>query len=156
MARRLRYSQKRTESSEYALISGDRVIVKNSQYISKTGKGKYQCKDGALREFRVVSVQKGIVEVEEIGTGARMLKHESHLKVMPRVVPGEEEGPVENFDDDSAPTTGKRKHEGAHISRLDEVVALPVVVRSRCLVVKGMFYRCFDVVLSIPLSVFGR
>jgi len=43
--------------------------------------------DGAAQEFRVCSVSNGIVEVEEFGTGSKYTKHESHLKLMPKVFP---------------------------------------------------------------------
>ena len=90
MAQRLSYQHKKTQSAPTTFVSGDRVICKNTQYTTKTGKGKFETKDGALVEYRVVSVSQGIVEVEVVGTGQKLLKHEANLKMMPRVMPAED------------------------------------------------------------------
>lgn len=83
MQRALKYDNKRTQSSDAPLLSGDRVIAKNTQYTSKTGKGKFETKDGEVREYVVLSVSQGFVQVEDIATGSRMCKHEANLKLMP-------------------------------------------------------------------------
>ena len=84
MARRLQWKRDSAPGIA-ALMSGDRVICKNSQYVSKVGEGKFQHRDGATREYRVLSVSQGFVELEEIGTGSVTKRHESDLKIMPRV-----------------------------------------------------------------------
>ena len=75
-----------TPSYQKQLI-GDRVIIKNTQYTSKTCKGKFQCAHGKVREYLVKSVNQGIVSLEELGTGAIVMKHESQCKVMPKALP---------------------------------------------------------------------
>ena len=91
MARRLSYSAKKSMTNDVPLVSGDRVICKNTQYVSKTGPAKFQTRNGAVREYRVISVSKGIVEVEEVGTGVKMIRHESLLKLMPQALPADDE-----------------------------------------------------------------
>ena len=51
MARRVNYNHKKTKTQELALKSGDRVVCKNTQYVSKTGKAKFQNKNEAVREY---------------------------------------------------------------------------------------------------------
>ena len=60
---RLAYNGKKTTAQDAALISGDRVTCKNSQYTSKTANAKFETSDGSVKEYRVVSISKGIVEV---------------------------------------------------------------------------------------------
>ena len=71
------------------LLAGDRVIVKNSQYTSKTGGGKFECKDGKVREFIVEHNANGVVRIRATDNDQTLLKHESDPKLMPRVVEAE-------------------------------------------------------------------
>ena len=87
LARRINYSQKKSAQQEVALVSGDRVVCKNTQYTSKTSKRKFEVSDGQVKEYRVLSVSKGIVEVEDISTNVKSTKHESQLKLMPKSPP---------------------------------------------------------------------
>ena len=87
MARRLSYSQKKSNKAEVALMSGDRVIYKNTQYTTRTGKNKFKCQEGRVREFRVVSIAKGIVQLEDLENGKKLTAHGSHLKPMPKAMP---------------------------------------------------------------------
>ena len=52
MSQRLEYHAQRRYSQDVAFFSGDLVIVKNTQYQSKTRKRKFQVKDESLRQFQ--------------------------------------------------------------------------------------------------------
>ena len=122
MSRRLGYKQKRSAARDVALISDDRVICKNSQYTSKTGKGKFETKDGKVKEYRVVSINGGIVEVEEIGTGVKMLKHESNLKLMPKVMPADDNVIAVDVDEEDETIEGDIGEEVEEDNASKEVV----------------------------------
>ena len=66
------------------MLTSDRVICCNDQYVSKTGGGKFQHSERQLKEFIVHKVNAGIVEIEELGTSTITTRHESLLKLMPR------------------------------------------------------------------------
>ena len=70
MKRHLRYTRKRTHRSTMPLVSGDRVIARNSQYTTKTGRGKFETLGGEVREFTVLSVSQGFVSLKDNKTGA--------------------------------------------------------------------------------------
>ena len=90
LARRVRESKKKSQSSQVAIISGDRVLVKSSQYASTVGNGKFVCRDGNLAEFIVQKVSNVICELSEIGSGKLSIQHESMLKVLPNALPAEQ------------------------------------------------------------------
>lgn len=90
LAKRVNWQHKKSAAREVALLSGDRVLARNTQYVSKVGQQKFECNsDGDLKEYLVLSVSNGIVRLQEQGTGRVALKHESLLKIMPRVVPAD-------------------------------------------------------------------
>ena len=68
MKRRLGYDHKKTTESNVTLLSGDRVICRSTQYVSSSGQGKFETGPGGVKEYRVLSNKRGIVEVEELGT----------------------------------------------------------------------------------------
>ena len=86
MKRTLKYNNKRSHAADAPLLSGDRVIAKNTQYTSKTGHGKFEVKDGQVREYTVRSVSQGFVQLEDVATGQPVCKHESNLKLMPAIL----------------------------------------------------------------------
>ena len=90
MQKNLRYDSKRKQACEAPVLFGDRVIVKNSQYTLKTGHGKFETKDGKVREYTVQSVSQGFVELTEVGSGASVYKHEASLKLMPHKLPADD------------------------------------------------------------------
>ena len=73
-----------------ALISGDRVLCKDSQYVSKTGAAKFEHEGGAPKDYQVLSVNQELAHCEEIGTGRPIVRHETSLKVMPRIMPADD------------------------------------------------------------------
>ena len=68
MKKNIKYNARAGQSAESPLVSGDRVIAKCTQYLSKTGFGKYETKHD--------KVSSNFVELEEVGTGTRCYKHE--------------------------------------------------------------------------------
>ena len=86
MKRTLKYNNKRSHAADAPLLSGDRVIAKNTQYTSKTGHGKFEVKDGQVRQYTVRSVSQGFVQLEDVATGQPVCKHESNLKLMPAIL----------------------------------------------------------------------
>ena len=84
MQKKMKYVHKKAQTGEAPLLSGDRVIAKNSQYTTKTGCGKFETKDGHVREYTVLSVSQGFVQLQEQGTHDTTFKHEANLKLMPR------------------------------------------------------------------------
>jgi hypothetical protein len=86
MAKKLKW--KRNQSPGImALLSGDRVICKNNQYVAKVGAGRFQTdKEGHVKEYIVVSTSGGFVQLEQVGAGTRSLRHEADLKIMPKVL----------------------------------------------------------------------
>lgn len=87
MTQRLKRKKVSAGKPEYTLMSGDRVVCTNTQYVSKVGGGKFQHQGGQVKEFTVLKVDGGIIEIEEIGTGVVSKKHESQLKLMTKVQP---------------------------------------------------------------------
>ena len=73
--------------AQYTLMTGDRVVCANDQYTSKTGSGKFLHRDGDLKQYTVLKVDGGIIEIEEMGSGMVTKKHESQLKLMPKILP---------------------------------------------------------------------
>ena len=86
MANRLKAHPGGHPSSHIALLSGDRVIAKNKQYRTKTGGQKFECSQVGVNEYRVVANNGAIIEVEDLSTGRRMLKHEANLKLLPKAL----------------------------------------------------------------------
>ena len=76
MKKNIKYNARAGQSAESPLVSGDRVIAKCTQYLSKTGFGKYETKHDKVREYIVKSISSNFVELEEVGTGTRCYKHE--------------------------------------------------------------------------------
>lgn len=88
LARTLQYQHKKTQTSAMPLLSGDRVIVRESQYRSACGHAKFETdSDGALKEFIVDSVNSSIARLKQVGTGAEVLKHVGQLKALPNALP---------------------------------------------------------------------
>ena len=104
MKRHLRYARKKTQRSNMPLVSGDLVIARNTQYTTKTGRGKFETLGGGVREFTVLSVSQGFVTLKNNSTGALTspacfsllvisaspayearpcVRHEASLKLMP-------------------------------------------------------------------------
>ena len=91
MQKKMKYVHKKAQTGEAPLLSGDRVIAKNSQYTTKTGCGKFETKDGHVREYTVLSVSQGFVQLQEQGTRDTTFKHEANLKLMPRALPPDDD-----------------------------------------------------------------
>ncbi|CAE7300484.1 unnamed protein product, partial [Symbiodinium sp. CCMP2592] len=83
MKRHLRYARKRTHRSTMPLMSGHRVIARNSQYTTKTGRGKFETLGGEVREFTILSVSQGFVSLKDNKTGHEYVRYEASLKLMP-------------------------------------------------------------------------
>ena len=84
MKKSLKYDSNRPQTCDAPILSGDRVIAKNNQCASKTGHGKFETKNGQVRQYVVQSVSQGFVQLQEVGAGAFVYKHEANLKLMPR------------------------------------------------------------------------
>ena len=86
LAKRVNWQHKKSAAREVALLSGDRVLARNTQYVSKVrsaeigfsnrcracveqvGQQKFECNsDGDLKEYLVLSVSNGIVRLQEQG-----------------------------------------------------------------------------------------
>lgn len=106
MQRQLRWQRKRRPQTTMPLLAGDRVVARATQYVSKTAPVKYECKDGAVREFTVLHASQGFVQLKEDQTGEEVWKHESFLKAMPRSLPP---------DDQNMPTPKRAKSAWARI-----------------------------------------
>ena len=90
LARTLRYQRRKAQTSSMPVLSGDKVLVRASQYRSATGHAKFETdKDGALKEFLVLSVASSIAKLQQCGTGAEVLKHVGMLKVLPNAFPAD-------------------------------------------------------------------
>ena len=63
------------------------MISRNTQYTAKGHALKFQHKGGERQEFLVRKKTGPLVELEEVGTGARCVRHEGSLKIMPKVFP---------------------------------------------------------------------
>ena len=86
MASDLKFQKKKAGKNEICLISGDRVVCQTSQYPSTAAGLKFQNEDSKPCVYRIVNIDGGIVEVEEISSGRRMFRHEATLKLMPKVM----------------------------------------------------------------------
>ncbi|CAJ1438404.1 unnamed protein product [Effrenium voratum] len=128
MQKNLRYDSKRKQACEAPVLSGDRVIVKNSQYTSKTGHGKFETKDGKVREHTVQSVSQGFVELTEVGSGASVYKHEASLKLMPHKLPA---------DDGHVPSPPPKVVQEAGFKECGPFYKIAALADGACL------YRCF-------------
>ena len=88
LARTLGYQRKKTQASAMPVLSGDRVLVRASQYRSSCGHAKFETdKDGGLKEFVVESITSSIAKLKQTGTDAEVLKHVAMLKVLPNSLP---------------------------------------------------------------------
>lgn len=139
MQRAMRYNNKRTQSSDAPLLSGDRVIAKNTQYTTKTGKGKFETKDGEVREYIVLSVSQGFAQLEEIATGHRMMKHEANLKLMPSTLEHDDSNVCDMPLPHSATAPGATCAKHAQIGPFLKIPTLP---DGACL------YRSFNLALQ--------
>ncbi|CAJ1396613.1 unnamed protein product [Effrenium voratum] len=98
LAQQLKYQRKKTRASAMPLLSGDRVIVRASQYRSACGYGKFETdKGGGLKEYVVKSINSSIAQIEELGTGVLGFKHVGMLKALPNSMPS-------NVADDPGPS----------------------------------------------------
>ena len=91
MQRQLRWSRRRSQKSSMALLSGDRVVARATQYVSKTAPTKFESREGQIREFTVLHSSQGFVHLQDDSTGEKVLRHEAFLKPMPRSLPPEDQ-----------------------------------------------------------------
>jgi hypothetical protein len=89
MAKRLKYSRQSARKPGYILMSGDRVVAENTQYAAKVGGGRFQKTEDGHKEFKVVGIHAGLVEVQAVRTGIRSFRHENQLKLMTKRLPAE-------------------------------------------------------------------
>ena len=61
------------------------MIAKNTQYVSKTGCQKFQTAEGAVKQFIVTGINGSLIEIEDVETQCRSVKHVSLLKLVPKV-----------------------------------------------------------------------
>lgn len=95
--------QKRQELKQAPLVTGDIVLCKSTQYKSTAGFGKFETSSDGLRQYSVVSFSGGIATLQEITTGTMITRHESLLRIMPRVVqPGQCTGDNEGLPSPNA------------------------------------------------------
>ena len=87
MNQRFNKNRKATGKPMYTLMTGDRVVCANDQYVSKAGGGKFVHQGGDLKQFTVLKVDGGVVEIQQLGTGVITKKHESQLKLMTKIQP---------------------------------------------------------------------
>ena len=66
--------KRKRAAQDIVLVSGDRMLAKNSQYTSKTGGGRFMCREGKVRDFRVVENNGGIVKLSAMDTGDIILR----------------------------------------------------------------------------------
>ena len=99
MQRQLKWTRRSKQKSQMALLSGDRVVSRTTQYVSRTQPIKYETRGDTVREFTVLHVAQGFVQIQDDQTGEILWKHESFLKAMPRALPP---------DDQNMPTPCKR------------------------------------------------
>ena len=95
--------QKQQELKQAPLVTGDIVLCKPTQYKSTAGFGKFETSSDGLRQYSVVSFSGGIATLQEITTGTMITRHESLLRIMPRVVqPGQCTGDNEGLPSPNA------------------------------------------------------
>ena len=76
-------ASQKDQSADILLITGDRVIAKNTQYVSKTGCQKFNTADGAVKQFIVIGINGSLIELQDVETQSRLVKHVSLLKLVP-------------------------------------------------------------------------
>jgi len=102
LSNRMKMEGRASEQNNVVIVTGDRVICKNTQYTAKGHALKFQHKGGERQEFTVRNKTGGLVDVEEVGTGLRSVRHESSLKLLPKVYPAADVH-VQNPDDQDLP-----------------------------------------------------
>jgi hypothetical protein len=80
MAQRLQAKRRSEQKNQVLIVSGDRVICQNNQYTTTSAGQKF--KGG---EYKVLSVNNGLVEIEDTETGCKATRHASTLKLMPKI-----------------------------------------------------------------------
>ncbi len=81
----MRLQDKQSQTNKVPLQTGDRVLVKATQYTSRTGKQKFLCdSNGAINQYIVTDIMQGMVHLQQIGTGKKSVHHEANIKQMPR------------------------------------------------------------------------
>jgi hypothetical protein len=80
MAQRLKAKKRSDQQNRACIVSGDRVICQNNQYTTTSAGQKFQS-----GEYRVLSVNNGLVDIEDVETGRKVTRHMSTLKLMPKI-----------------------------------------------------------------------